>query len=70
MKAGSTGAQSAERRDARLVEGLIDLLAPAEPIVRPDRVEAARARLVDGPQPSAEDIADSVVDVLVTVNDR
>jgi hypothetical protein len=39
------------------VEGLIDLLVLVEPVVRVDRVEAAKARIADGDHPSAEVLA-------------
>ena len=43
--------------DVILVGELIDLLDPEEPVVREECVEAAKARLADGEQPSAEVLA-------------
>jgi hypothetical protein len=43
--------------DLVLVEGLVDLLVLAEPVVRIDLVEAAKARIAEGEQPSAEVLA-------------
>lgn len=50
-----------DERDLALVERLLDDLHLNEPTLRMDLVEAARARLVTGPRPSAVDLADTVV---------
>jgi hypothetical protein len=49
-----------DQRDVELVEVLLHALRTDEPTLRADLVEAARARLDTGPQPSALDLADTV----------
>jgi hypothetical protein len=44
-------------RDRVLLDALVDLLVGARPVVRVDLVEAARTRLANGDQPSAEVLA-------------
>lgn len=51
--------------DDVLIEGLLEVLVPAEPVVRPHLVAAARARIADGEHPSAEALAGRLVDGLV-----
>lgn len=50
-----------DRRDMELVHALLKALRLDEPTVRVDLVEAARDRLVAGAQPSALDLAGTVV---------
>jgi hypothetical protein len=48
-------------RDRVLLDALIDLLVGARPVVRVDLVEAARSRLANGDQPSAEVLAEHLL---------
>ena len=50
-----------DRRDLELVEALLRDLRLDEPTVRLDLVEAARVRLAGGAQPSALELAGTVV---------
>ena len=52
---------SRDQRDTELVAALLKALRLDEPTVRVDLVEAARDRLVTGSQPSALDLAGTVV---------
>jgi hypothetical protein len=47
--------------DVVLVDGLLELLALDDPMVRPDLVAAARARIAGGDHPNAYALAGSVV---------
>ena len=55
---------SARRREERLDE-LLTLLRLDEPVVRAEVVYAARARLAVGQHPSADDLAEMLVDEIV-----
>jgi len=55
---------SARRRDER-VDELLALLRLDEPVVRAEVVHAARARLAGGQHPSADDLAELLVDEIV-----
>jgi hypothetical protein len=50
-----------DHHDNNLVDDLRDLLVLDEPVVRADIVAAARARLADGEQPTALDLAGTLV---------
>jgi hypothetical protein len=47
------------------LDELLALLRLDEPVVRTELVLAARARLADGLQPSADDLAELLVDEIV-----
>jgi hypothetical protein len=74
MKAAprSSGRRTARQHahDVLFVEDLLDLLTPAQPIVRADVVAAAKARLADGEHPSADAVAGTLVDGLVAQRAR
>ncbi len=55
---------SVRHRQERLDE-LLALLRLDEPVVRAERVLAARARLADGLHPSADDLAELLVDEIL-----
>jgi len=48
-------------RDRVLLDALVDLIVGARPVVRVDLVEAARSRLANGDQPSAEVLAEHLL---------
>ena len=50
-----------DEHDHDLVDALIDILVLHHPTVRVDLVAAARARLADGQQPTAFDLAGTLV---------
>ena len=50
-----------DEHDHDLVDALIDILVLHHPIVRFDLVAAARARLAEGQQPTAFDLAGTLV---------
>ncbi|MEY2451839.1 MAG: hypothetical protein QOD92_1413 [Acidimicrobiaceae bacterium] len=50
-----------DQHDIDLVDDLTDHLALDEPMVRLDLIMAARARLADGRQPTALDLAGTLV---------
>jgi hypothetical protein len=51
-----------DQHDVDLVGDLVDLLVLDEPVIRMDRVVAARARLAVGHHPTPFDLAGTVVD--------
>ena len=50
-----------DRRDLELVDALLKQLRVDEPTLRLDLVEAARVRLAEGAQPTALELAGTVV---------
>ena len=54
-------ANEVDQHDVDLVDALTDCLAPNEPVVRTRVVAAVQAKLAQGEQPSALDIAGTLV---------